>query len=252
MADVDIDPFGEHESRPEEPTDENIPLIPGRGVQTWDTRPGQSVEHEQETPFTDNERKEELVRELQLDIFRGLKNFPDDFHFDKFELRNDQLYYQENNGKPLTTKKGELRTVKELVKILGIRGLRDLGYNVPEGQSARDFIKMKTAKEKLPSALDITKADNIELIELSRESSRISEDLIMNIKDTQSQTDDSLPMRELLGLDAQLRSIRGSLKVEVVKKVQLEEHIKKEQRKLERIREYPGEYDGGIREDITK
>ena len=29
MADVDIDPFVEHESRPEEPTDEHIPLIPG-------------------------------------------------------------------------------------------------------------------------------------------------------------------------------------------------------------------------------
>ena len=28
MADVDIDPFGEHESRPEEPTDECIPLDP--------------------------------------------------------------------------------------------------------------------------------------------------------------------------------------------------------------------------------
>ena len=28
MADIDIDPFGEHESRPEEPTDENIPLTP--------------------------------------------------------------------------------------------------------------------------------------------------------------------------------------------------------------------------------
>ena len=26
MADIDIDPFGEHESRPEEPTDKNIPL----------------------------------------------------------------------------------------------------------------------------------------------------------------------------------------------------------------------------------
>ena len=26
MADIDIDPFGEHESRPEEPTDEHIPL----------------------------------------------------------------------------------------------------------------------------------------------------------------------------------------------------------------------------------
>ena len=26
MADIDIDPFGKHESRTEEPTDENIPL----------------------------------------------------------------------------------------------------------------------------------------------------------------------------------------------------------------------------------
>ena len=37
MADVDIDPFGEHESRTEEPTDEHIPLdlvTPGRS--TWD------------------------------------------------------------------------------------------------------------------------------------------------------------------------------------------------------------------------
>ena len=51
MADVDIDPFGEHgpfepggaerphESRPEEPTDEHIPLTPvGGGGSTWDPR----------------------------------------------------------------------------------------------------------------------------------------------------------------------------------------------------------------------
>ena len=39
MADVDIDPFGEHESRPEEPTNEHIPLdpvTPGRSF--WDLR----------------------------------------------------------------------------------------------------------------------------------------------------------------------------------------------------------------------
>ena len=38
MADIDIDPFGEHESRTEEPTDENIPLSsvgPG-GRSTWE------------------------------------------------------------------------------------------------------------------------------------------------------------------------------------------------------------------------
>ena len=31
MADIDIDPFGEHELRPEEPTDENIPFTPVGG-----------------------------------------------------------------------------------------------------------------------------------------------------------------------------------------------------------------------------
>ena len=41
MADVDIDPFGEHESRtearPEEPTEEHIPLDPVTpGRSTWE------------------------------------------------------------------------------------------------------------------------------------------------------------------------------------------------------------------------
>ena len=37
MADVGIDPFGEHESRSEEPTDEHIPLSPVTpGGSTWD------------------------------------------------------------------------------------------------------------------------------------------------------------------------------------------------------------------------
>ena len=79
-------------------------------------------------------------------------------------------------------------------------------------------------------------------------------DRISQIKDVQTDTDDLFehPLRELLGSDKQLRSIRGSLKVEVVKKVQLEEHIAKEQQKLEEFREYPGVYDDAMREDITK
>ena len=40
--------------------------------------------------------------------------------------------------------------------------------------------------------------------------------------------------------------------MEVAKKVQLEEHIKKECRKLEEIQEYPGVYDDEMREEITK
>ena len=38
MADVDIDPFGEHESRPEEPTDENIPFNSKMGNYTTEAR----------------------------------------------------------------------------------------------------------------------------------------------------------------------------------------------------------------------
>ena len=56
MADIDIDPFGEHESRPEETGGECIPLIPV-GRSSWDPSgvPGPASpwepEHEQETSF---------------------------------------------------------------------------------------------------------------------------------------------------------------------------------------------------------
>ena len=96
--------------------------------------------------------------------------------------------------------------------------------------------------ETLTSMSDITKADEIELQEIAKS----MEDLISQM----SQMDDLF--EHPLGLKKQLRSVRGSLKVAVAKKVQLEEHIEKEKQKLERIREHPGEHDDGIREDITK
>ena len=97
---------------------------------------------------------------------------------------------------------------------------------------------------------DITKADEIELQEIVEKALGI----ISQIKDVQTDAEDLFehPLGELLGLYKQLRSIRGSLKVEVAKKVGLEEHIKKEHRKLEEFREYPGEYDDAMKEDITK
>ena len=58
MADIDIDPFGEHKSRLEEPTDEHIPLDPvTREVQTWNPGvPGPAgpwePEREQETSLS--------------------------------------------------------------------------------------------------------------------------------------------------------------------------------------------------------
>ena len=92
----------------------------------------------------------------------------------------------------------------------------------------RFVLDLLEKQAKLPSSSEIAKADEIELEEIAKS----TEDLIFQINN-QSQTDDLFkhPSRELLGLE--LRSIQGSLKVEVAKKVQLEERIAKEHRKLE-------------------
>ena len=109
---------------------------------------------------------------------------------------------------------------------------------------------LNKAAEELPSESYITKTDDIELQEIVEKASGI----ISQIKDVQTDTEDLFehPLRELLGLDKQLRTIQGSLKVEVAKKVVLEEHITKERRKLEEFREYPGVYIDAMKEDITK
>ena len=75
---------------------------------------------------------------------------------------------------------------------------------------------LNKAAEELPSKSDITKADDIEHQEIAEKASGI----ISQIKDIQTGTEDLFehPLRELLGLDKQLRSIRGSLKVEVAKR----------------------------------
>ena len=65
MADVDIDPFGEHESRPEEPMGENIPLTPVGGS----TR---EPECEQETSFGGESQTTRLRKDYVKDLYKKL------------------------------------------------------------------------------------------------------------------------------------------------------------------------------------
>ena len=121
---------------------------------------------------------------------------------------------------------GELKTIGIIADTLGIRGLREMGYNIAKTNLKPRFVLDLLEKQaKLPSSSEIAKSDEMELEEIVKS----TDDLIYQINE-QTQTDDLLenPLSELLGLDKQLRSIRGSLKVEVAKKVQLEEHIAKE------------------------
>ena len=103
MADIDTDPFGEHESRPEEPTDENIPLDPVPPVErsTWE------LTCEQETPFGGRESQrtklmKDYVKDLYKKISENIDETPELFHYDYFKLKGGELYYI-GNRKPLTT-----------------------------------------------------------------------------------------------------------------------------------------------------
>ena len=121
---------------------------------------------------------------------------------------------------------GDLKTISVIADTLGIRGLREMGYNITKTNlKPRSVLDLLEKQAELPSSSEIAKADTIELEEIVKS----TEDLIYQINN-QTQTDDLFehPLRELLGLDKQLRSIRVSLKAEVAKKVELEEHIAKE------------------------
>ena len=225
MADVDIDPFGEHESRPEESTDEHTlldPITPERSS-TWEP------ECEQETSFGGESQRTKLMKDYVRDLYRKISEnigeAPELFHYDYFKLKGGELYYI-GSRKPLMTE-GKPKSVGMLADILGKNRLPRLGFNIPVGPiTACQAVMLNRAAEELPSESDITGADDIELQEIAEKAS----DTISQIKDVQTDTEYLFknPLQELLGLDKQLRSIRGSLKVEVAKKIELEEHMIKE------------------------
>ena len=181
---------------------------------TWE------LEREQETSFRGREsQRTKLMKVYVKDLYKKLSEnigeTPELFHYDYFKLKGGELYYI-GNRKPLTTE-GKLKSVGMLAYILGKNRLHRLGFNIHVGKvTARQAVMQNKAAEELPSASDITKVDDIELQEIAEKAS----DIISQIQDIQTDTDDIFehPLRELLGLDAQLRSIRGSLKVEVAKR----------------------------------
>ena len=202
MADIDIDPFGEHKSRPEEPTDEHIPLdpvTPGRSS-TWEPT------REQETSFGGESHRTKLMKDYVRDLYKRLsENIGETlelFHYDYFKLEGRELYYI-GSRKPLSTE-GKLKSVGMLVDILGKNRLRRLGFNMPVSKvTARQAVMLNKAAEELPSESDMTKADDMELQEIVEKALGI----ISQIKDVQTDTGDLFenPLRKLLGLDKQLR-----------------------------------------------
>ena len=219
--------------------DEHIPLTPVTpGRSTWEP------EREQETSFGSPEallsrgeilHKEYLVGEIyELICNKTHQRLEPNLRL--FEIDKDgRLYYK---GKPLMNRNGELKTIGVISDTLGIRGHREMGYNIAKTNLKPRFVLDLLEKQaELPSSSEIAKADDIELEEIAEKASYI----ISQVKDVQTDTDDLFehPLRELVGLDEQLRTIQGSLNVEVAKKVQLNGHIEMEKVKLGEIQDDP-------------
>ena len=101
------------------------------------------------------------------------------------------------------------------------------------------MLKKLDERSKAIESTSTTDAEAIEMIEVT------SKDIDTTVKDVEQDTsfiepserDNLLPLRELQGLDKQLRTIKGSLKVAIAKRVDLEAHIKREERKLNEIQD---------------
>ena len=140
---------------------------------------------------------------------------------------------------------------------LGAKLARDLfNINIQRGPKLTDreaAILNKTEAD-LPTSSGIANADDIDLENIASSAYESTKDLITVLKDSkQTSTDDLFehPLRELLGLDRTMKTIRGTLMAEVAKKVELSEHIDRERRKLAEI-ENDTSYTDDQREEIRE
>ena len=131
------------------------------------------------------------------------------------------------------------------LRLIGFRDItyEDINPDVPRYKRVREEVmKLNENLDERSKAIEsssTTDAEAIEMIEVT------SKDIDATIKDAgqdtsfieSSERDKLLPLRELEGLDKQLRTIKGSLKVAIAKRVDLEARIKHEERKLNEIQD---------------
>ena len=131
------------------------------------------------------------------------------------------------------------------LKLMGFTSITDEDINPYRNKykkSRDDVMKLNENLDERSKAIEsssTTDAEAIEMIEMT------SKDIDATVKDTEQDTsfiepsekDKLLPLRELEGLDKQLRTIKGSLKVAIAKRIDLEGRIKHEERKLNEIQD---------------
>ena len=139
------------------------------------------------------------------------------------------------------------------IRRLGVTKLRLMGfsnltyedinpYDQRSKKAREEVMKLNENLDERSKAIEsssTTDAEAIEKIEVT------SKDIDITVKGVEQDTsfiepserDKLLPLRELEGLDKQLRTIKGSLKVAIAKRIDLEGRIKHEERKLNEIQD---------------
>ena len=131
------------------------------------------------------------------------------------------------------------------LRLMGFRNLTDEDthpYRNRYKKAREDVMKLNENLDERSKAIEsssTTDAEAIEMIEMT------SKDIDATVKDAEQDTsfiepsdrDKLLPLRELEGLDKQLRTIKGSLKVAIAKRIDLEGRIKHEERKLSEVQD---------------
>ena len=89
------------------------------------------------------------VKGLYELLSQKLAKISEVFHYDLFDLRDGKLYFRDKI-RPLTTIDGRLRSVKEIKKIIGKEGLRDLDFNLSKGVTAKQAAMLNKVEEEIP------------------------------------------------------------------------------------------------------
>ena len=168
--------------------------------------------------------------------------------YSKFKLKNDGTlsYKYKKTVIYLGNIDKNLKSITEISK-LGVNRLRTMGFtNItyediqpyqPKFRNARD--EARKLNEKLnerSKTLESSSTTDVEAIELMEMTSKDIDGLEQETSFIEpTERDKLLPLRELQGLDKQIRTIKGSLKVAIAKRVELEDRIKQEEDKLNEI-----------------
>ena len=127
------------------------------------------------------------------------------------------------------------------LRLMGFRNLTDEDTNPyrPKYKVAREEVmKLNENLDERSKAIESSSATDAEAIEMIEVTSKDIDGLEQETSFIEpTERDKLLPLRELEGLDKQLKTIKGSLKVAIAKRIDLEGRIKHEERKLNEIQD---------------